>query len=110
MKDIKKMCQWIRDNIGGDVPVHFSRFFPAYKLRNLSHTPIKTLEEARGIGLKEGLRYVYIGNVPGHEGENTYCPRDGKLLIRRLGFRVLENNVVDGKCKFCGIEIPGVWG
>ena len=57
----------------------------------------------------EGSEYVYIGNVPGHSGENTYCPKDGKLLIHRRGYEILENNVVDGKCKFCGKPIPGVW-
>ncbi|MFH1407360.1 MAG: radical SAM protein, partial [Candidatus Omnitrophota bacterium] len=58
----------------------------------------------------EGLKYVYIGNVPGHSGENTYCPRCYRLLIERVGYFVKENNIVYGKCKFCGEEIPGVWG
>jgi len=60
--------------------------------------------------MAEGLQYVYIGNVPGHDAENTYCPRDGKILIRRIGYHILENNIVNGKCKFCGFDIPGVWG
>lgn len=109
MNMIRKMCQWIRDEAGKEIPVHFSRFSPTYKLKNLSPTPVKTLEEARKIGMEEGLQYVYIGNVPGHEGENTYCPKDGKVLIRRIGYHILENNIVNGKCKFCGIDIPGVW-
>lgn len=109
MKEIRKMCRWIKDEAGKDIPLHFSRFSPTYKLKNLSPTPIKTLEEARKIGMKEGLQYVYIGNVPGHEGESTYCPKDGKVLIRRLGYRILENNIVNGKCKFCNTEIAGVW-
>jgi pyruvate formate lyase activating enzyme len=107
--DIRKMCQWIRDEAGKDIPIHFSRFHPTYKLRNLPPTPVKTLEEARRIALEEGLEFVYIGNVPGHEAESTYCPRDGKILIRRVGYSVLENNIIDGKCKFCGRDIPGVW-
>lgn len=106
---IKKMCQWLRDEIGKDTPLHFSRFYPTYKLKNLTPTPVSTLEMAREIALKEGLEYVYIGNVPGHEGENTYCPKDKKLLIRRLGYQVMENNIVNGKCKFCQVKIPGVW-
>ncbi|MCQ9208475.1 MAG: AmmeMemoRadiSam system radical SAM enzyme [Omnitrophica bacterium] len=109
LQTVRKMCQWVRDEVGRDTPLHFSRFHPSYKLKNLSPTPIKTLEEARKIAMKEGLRYVYIGNVPGHVGENTYCPTDGKLLIRRLGYRILENNIVNGKCKFCATEIAGVW-
>jgi pyruvate formate lyase activating enzyme len=109
MKMIKEMCQWVRDEVGKDTPIHFSRFSPTYKLKNLPPTPVKTLEEARIIAIKEGLQYIYIGNVPGHEAENTYCPKDGKVLIRRIGYRIMENNVVNGKCKFCGIDIPGVW-
>lgn len=106
---IRMMCQWIRDEVGKETPLHFTRFYPTYKLKNLSPTPVKTLEEARQIAIKEGLQYVYIGNVPGHEGENTYCPKEGKILIRRLGYEILENNLINGKCKFCGLDIPGVW-
>jgi pyruvate formate lyase activating enzyme len=109
MNTIKKMCKWIRDEVGKETPLHFSRFYPTYKLKNLSPTPVKTLEDARMVAMQEGLQYVYIGNVAGHEWENTYCPRDGKVLIRRIGYYVLENNVVNGKCKFCGFDIPGVW-
>lgn len=109
MNMIKNMCKWIRDELGKETPVHFSRFSPTYKLKNLSPTPVKTLEEARKVAMEEGLQFVYIGNVPGHKGENTYCPKDGKVLIRRIGYRILENNIVNGKCKFCGIEIHGVW-
>jgi pyruvate formate lyase activating enzyme len=109
MDTIRKMCQWIRDEVGRDVPVHFSRFFPSYKLKNLSPTPIETLERAREVAMEEKLLYVYIGNVPGHPGESTYCPTDGKVIIKRIGYRVLENNIVNGKCKFCATPIPGVW-
>lgn len=109
MKAIRRMCKWIRDEVGKDTPIHFSRFYPTYKLKNLSPTPVETLETARRVAMKEGLQYVYIGNVPGHEGEHTYCPRDGEILIRRTGYRILEMNVVNGKCKFCGLDIPGVW-
>lgn len=107
---IREMCWWIKQNLGDDVPLHFTRFFPNYKLTHLPPTPVQTLEMARGIAQEVGLKYVYIGNVPGHEGNNTYCPKCGKLLVLRAGFAVLENNVIGGRCKFCGERIPGIWG
>jgi pyruvate formate lyase activating enzyme len=107
---IREMCRWIVENLGDDVPLHFTRFFPNYKLTHLPPTPVRTLEMARKIARDVGLKYVYIGNVPGHDGNNTYCPGCGELLVLRLGFAVLENNVVDGRCKFCGERIPGIWG
>lgn len=109
MKTIRKMCVWIRDNLGEDTPLHFSRFWPMYRLKHLFPTPVPTLEEARNIALDVGLNYVYIGNVPGHEGNNTYCPVDEKILVHRTGFHILENNIVNGECKFCGHKIAGVW-
>jgi pyruvate formate lyase activating enzyme len=108
-KMIREMCQWIRDELGRDTPIHFSRFYPTFKLRNLTPTPVRTLEEARRVAMEVGLEYVYIGNVPGHKAENTYCPKDKKVLIRRVGYRILENNIIKGRCKFCGTQIPGVW-
>jgi pyruvate formate lyase activating enzyme len=108
-QEIKQMCLWIKENLGQDTVLHFSRFWPMYKLTNLAPTPVTTLEEAKRIAEEVGLKYVYIGNVPGHRGENTYCPKCKRLLIRRIGFSVLENNIEKGRCKFCGEEIPGVW-
>ncbi|MDI6841109.1 MAG: AmmeMemoRadiSam system radical SAM enzyme [bacterium] len=108
-KTIRKMCEWIRDSLGAEVPLHFSRFWPMYKMQNLPPTPIETLEQARKIAIGVGLKYVYIGNIPSHKAENTYCPNCGKLLIRRIGYYVPENNIINGKCKFCGQKIPGVW-
>jgi pyruvate formate lyase activating enzyme len=107
--EIEDMSAWILDNLGPDVPVHFTRFHPMYLLKNLPSTPVKTLEMARRTAQKKGLNFVYIGNVPGHEGENTYCPQCGKVLIKRTGFSILLNDVVSGKCKHCGKTIPGVW-
>jgi len=107
---IERMCAWIRDNLGEDTPVHFSRFFPACKLTGLSPTPLSTLEQAHDIALEAGLHYIYIGNVSGHEFANTYCPQCGKMIIKRKGLLIQENNIVDGKCVFCGHEIPGIWG
>lgn len=109
MDEIAKMCRWVYDNMGPDTPIFFSRFTPQYKLGNLPATPIETLEKARSIAIGAGLRYVYIGNVPGHPGENTYCPSCGKMLIRRYGYAILENNISKGRCAFCGKEIPGIW-
>lgn len=106
---IEEMCVWIRDNLGEDVPLHFSRFFPAYKLTKLYPTPIETLEGAKAIAEKAGLKYVTIGNVPGHPANSTYCPRCGETVIERIHFSVIINNIEDGKCKFCGEKISGVW-
>jgi pyruvate formate lyase activating enzyme len=108
-KKIKEMCIWIKENLGDEVPLHFSRFIPNYKLQNLPPTPIEKLEEAYKIAKEVGLKYVYIGNVPGHAGENTYCPNCGKIIVKRIGYEILENNINDGKCKFCGYKIAGRW-
>ena len=108
-EEIRNMCLWIKENLGDYVPVHFSRFSPRYLMKHLPSTPVETLKRAIKIAKEVGLKYVYIGNVPGNEYENTYCPKCGKLLIRRVGFSVLENNIVNGKCKFCGEKIEGVW-
>ena len=108
-KEIRRMCEWIKDNVGDEVPLHFSRFMPSFNLQNLPPTPIEKLEEAYRIAKDVGLKYVYIGNVPGHTYENTYCPRCKKIAIARIGYEVLENNIKDGKCKFCGERIAGIW-
>ena len=107
--EIREMCRWIVANVGPDVPVHFNRFTPMYKLQNLPATPLKTLERAREIGSEEGLNYIYIGNVPGHPANNTYCAHCGKLIIGRSGFLVTEYHLIKGKCDYCGNPIPGVW-
>lgn len=106
---INEMCAWIKENLGAEVPLHFSRFWPMYKLTSLYPTPVETLDRAREAALGQGLKYVYIGNVPGHPGENTYCPGCKKALIERSGFTVLSNHVVGGKCDSCGARIAGVW-
>jgi len=106
---ISQMCDWLYSNGFRDVPLHFSRFHPIYKLTQLPPTPVGTLEQAREIAMKAGIRFVYIGNVPGHQASNTYCPECGKILIERKGLRVTENNLVKGKCDRCGEIIPGVW-
>lgn len=107
--EIKQMCVWIRDNLGDEVPLHFSRFMPSFKLQNLPPTPISKLEQAYRIAKEAGLKYVYIGNVPGHPQEDTYCPKCKKLLVDRTGYQIMENNIKDGKCLFCGEKIAGIW-
>jgi len=108
-KEIKEMCLWIRDSLGSDVPVHFSRFHPTYKIKNLPPTPVNTLEWVRKVAMEIGLNYVYLGNIPGHPGENTYCPGCGKMLIKRVGFNILQNSLMKGRCPHCDYSISGVW-
>jgi len=108
-KMIRQMCRWIKENLGSEVPLHFSRFFPAYRMTHLPPTPVETLEKAREIALAEGIKYVYIGNIPGHPAQNTYCPRCKRIVIERAGYYVAQNNLKEGKCKFCGQKIPGIW-
>jgi pyruvate formate lyase activating enzyme len=108
MDMIRKMCAWLAENGFSNTPLHFSRFHPTYKLTNLPATPLNTLKNARKIALNEGLKFVYIGNAPGIE-ENTYCPECEKLIIERKGFNIINNNISDDHCSFCGAIIPGVW-
>jgi len=106
---IEQMCVWIKENLGDQVPVHFSRFMPAFRLINLPPTPLEKLEEAYKIAKKTGLKYVYLGNVPGHPAENTCCPKCGNIVIMRTGYEILKNDIKDGKCGFCGNGIAGRW-
>jgi pyruvate formate lyase activating enzyme len=109
--DLKKMCKWIRKELGPDVPLHFSAFHPMYKLRNLPRTPDKTMFRAYDIARAEGLRYVYVGNVrpAGHKAEQTCCPSCGKVVVRRRGYLVKEVRLKKGKCAFCGEPVAGLW-
>ncbi|MBN1156810.1 AmmeMemoRadiSam system radical SAM enzyme [Candidatus Woesearchaeota archaeon] len=109
LEEIREMAKWHKKNLGPDVPLHFSRFHSAYKLTLVSPTPLRTLEEARRIAMDEGLNYVYIGNVPGSEGDNTICPKCSEIVIRREGYSVDFMNFENGKCKKCGNQIAGVW-
>jgi pyruvate formate lyase activating enzyme len=106
---IRRMADWLCENGMRDCPLHFSRFMPLYRLAHLPVTPVSTLEDARDIALKAGMRYVYIGNVPTHNAENTWCHACGALLIQRRGYTILKNNLQDGTCGSCGEVIPGVW-
>ncbi len=106
--ELQNMCKWIKNELGPDIPVHFSRFHPSFRLKNVPPTPVKTLENAKEIADEEGLHFAYIGNIPGHPAENTVCPECGEIILDRKGYRVVINNVNKGK-HICGYKIPGIW-
>jgi pyruvate formate lyase activating enzyme len=103
------LVRWIKTNLGLDVPVHFTQFHPEYLLKNLPLTPVPTLERAKAIADAEGLNYVYIGNVPGHPAQNTYCPKCRHLLVERVGLTTSQMLIRKGSCPFCKQAIPGMW-
>jgi pyruvate formate lyase activating enzyme len=107
--ELRDTARWIYENLGPDVPLHFSRFYPMYQLRNLPPTDKERLRSARQMAMDTGLKFVYIGNIAGDEGESTFCPKCKKLLIKRQGYTIRQNSVVGGKCKWCNEKIPGVW-
>jgi pyruvate formate lyase activating enzyme len=108
-KMMSGLVDWIMGEIGPDVPIHFTRFHPDYQLLHLPPTPVATLEKLRNIAMNKGIRYAYVGNVPNHPGNHTYCPQCGKAVIQRNSFFITEMNMERGKCKFCGRAIAGVW-
>jgi pyruvate formate lyase activating enzyme len=109
LEQLRALARWVAGELSPDVPLHFSRFGPMYKLKNLPPTPVETLEQAREIALEEGVHFVYIGNVPGHPANSTYCPACGQAIIVRQGFSVVEYHLEGGVCATCGESIPGVW-
>jgi pyruvate formate lyase activating enzyme len=107
IESARKLARWVNDNLGPDTPIHFLRFHPDYKMMDIPVTPVKTLEKHAEVAKKEGLRYVYIGNVPGHPAENTYCPGCGKVLIDRNGYELGAYNLdARNRCVFCGYQTP----
>lgn len=108
-QEFRELAGWIKTNLGTDTPIHFSRFHPQYLLKNLPMTPQSTLEKAHQICRAEGLEYVYLGNLPGHPAESTYCPKCEKLLIDRKGYSIIRNEIKNGKCPDCGHKIPGLF-
>ena len=106
---IADLCDWVMGELGPDVPLHFSRFRPDYQMPHLPPTPTATLERARLIAMDRGLQYAYVGNVPGHPGNNTFCPSCKKKVIRRTLFFVEGSNIKNGKCGYCGKRIAGVF-
>lgn len=107
--ELRAMCSWIHSELGADTPLHFTRFVPAYRLTRVPSTPVETLEAATMIADEVGLQWVYIGNVPGHDRNSTYCPSCRRMLIHRIHFTVLGRRVVEGRCGECGHPVPGLW-
>ncbi len=107
--EIRSLARFVKDEVGRETPLHFTRFHPTYRLTNLPPTPVATLERAREIALAEGLPFAYVGNVPGHPGESTYCPGCKARLIHRVGMAAVGNRLRKGACPDCGRAIPGVW-
>ncbi len=102
----RKLCEWTYDNLGPDTPVHFLRFHPDYKLMHLPQTPTETLEKHHQVGKDAGLNYVYIGNVPNHPSQHTYCPGCGELVVERLGFEIAGWKMdAKNRCLTCGYKI-----
>ncbi len=108
-EEIRKMCRWLSDNGFKNVPLHFSRFYPMYKLEQLPPTPVDVLNKAFQIATEEGLLYIYTGNVPGNEVSDTKCPYCRNILVVRQGYRISSNTIAGGKCSKCGKSIDGVW-
>jgi pyruvate formate lyase activating enzyme len=106
---LKTMATWLARNLGPDTPWHLERFQPQYKLKDLPPTPQATLEKARQIGLEAGLRFVYISNLAPHEGNHTYCPSCRRVVVKRLGFKILANELKAGCCPACHTALPGRW-
>ena len=107
-QELRKIAQYIL-SVSAEIPWHVSAFYPTHKMRDKPATPPSSIQRAREIGLAEGLRYVYCGNVPGNEGENTYCHHCKKILIRRWRYEIRENRIDDSKCAICGTSIDGIW-
>ena len=103
----RKLCKFVYDELGPDTPIHFLRFHPDYKMMEFGYTPIETLEKHHCIAKQEGLRYAYIGNVPGHPLENTYCPECNNIAIERYGYDIGSWNLDDNNCcNKCGYPLP----
>lgn len=103
--NIKNMASWIKTTLGSDVPLHFTRFVPEYKLQNLPATSVSSLNSSWEIAKSQGLNFVYIDNLPGHEAQNTLCPKCKKTLVTRVGFKVIDKKLKTNKCPFCGANI-----
>jgi pyruvate formate lyase activating enzyme len=108
-REIEALCRWIAANLGKETPLHFSRFFPQYRMRHLPPTPAATLRRAREIAVAAGLHHVYVGNIMVDDSSNTYCPSCSKKLVSRIGYHVEENHITEGRCPDCQTEIYGIW-
>lgn len=108
-EEIASLCRWIKENMGWETPLHFSRFFPQYRMRHLPPTPERTLARAKDIALAEGLKHIYVGNILIPGAGDTLCSSCRKTLVRRTGYKVLANAMVDGRCPHCETEVYGIW-
>ena len=107
VEDARRLARWVADNLGPDTPMHFLRFHPDYLMSGVPPTPVEALERHREAAMQEGIRYAYVGNVPGHEYEHTYCPGCGRPVIRRSGFDIIGWDLdEENRCKYCGQKIP----
>ncbi|MFH1317103.1 MAG: AmmeMemoRadiSam system radical SAM enzyme [Candidatus Woesearchaeota archaeon] len=109
LEEIEKMCRWIIENVGDEVPLHFTAFYPTYKLMDKKPTSEKILVKAYEIAKKTGLKYVYVGNIYAGDKEHTFCPKCGEVVVKRVAYNIMEINIKKGKCSFCKKTIPGVW-
>jgi pyruvate formate lyase activating enzyme len=107
-KEISDMTRWIVKELGPDVPVHFSRYYPTFMLKNIPPTPPATLQQARKVAMDNGVKFAYVGNLVS-DAENTYCPSCGKVLIERLRYHVILRGMKGNQCKYCNEVIPGVF-
>lgn len=108
-KMIRDLCRWLVRNLGPETPLHFSRFFPQFQMKNLPPTPPETLDRAKQIGESEGLHHIYIGNITRPGSEDTYCPNCKKRLLERRGYLVMMNRIRSGRCPDCQTEVYGIW-
>lgn len=106
--ELKELCQWVLDNLGDEVPLHFTAFHPDFKLMDKPATPPETLHRARKLAMEMGLKFVYEGNIFS-DGGDTVCPGCKRRIIRRSWHAILADDVEQGKCKHCGTVIPGVF-
>ena len=103
----RKLSKFVYDEFGPEMPIHFLRFHPDYKMMDYDSTPVKTLEKHYQVAKDEGLKYVYLGNVPGHKWEHTYCSECNQIVVKRYGFDIQGWHMdEENKCKFCGNQIP----
>ena len=102
---MREFCKWVSSELSQKVPVHFTRFHPDYKMKDVPATPLKTMHLAHRVATEEGLQFPYLGNIGGDDGENTYCPKCKTLIIRRYGFSVEMLALIEGKCAKCGQEM-----
>jgi pyruvate formate lyase activating enzyme len=108
-EEVKNECEWIINNLGDSVPLHFTAFHPDFKMLDKERTPERTLTRARDIGIAAGIKYCYVGNVHNTVGQTTFCPKCSEELIKRDWHSVKFNRIVGGRCPKCQTKIEGVF-